>query len=372
MDQRFWMTPEQRIKWNRTIFALVGRCTDYPDISKQWTSLVPGDYQDSVVHFWNLGSHSCLNGWTMGNVMTTTADMADMYYELFNGGILNQSSIDDMMHFKPMTTGFAVGLPYGLGLMDMFNGWPTINGTPMKDDTIHWIGHGGEDYASAAQVCGYNPQYGYGICIAVNSVTGMNCSSLPTSLAAGENFWQAIEPIYMQLAEHIAGKSGQAVDRAALANTLKNTPRRVSEPSVAHMLAAVRSRTIEALTCPTSNASAVAYLALGQCYPNAEPYTHMMISGTAEGLTLSTFSELSNSKAASCEGDAIQALTLVHEECFGFWTGKFLDAAQVSYVNESTARFNAWAAGGVTSCVWEETMTPRDSDVPETATRLVI
>ena len=38
------------------------------------------------------------------------------------------------------------------------------------------LGHPGEDWGSGCSPCGYNAKYGFGICLAYNSVIGMNCS----------------------------------------------------------------------------------------------------------------------------------------------------------------------------------------------------
>lgn len=69
-----------------------------------------------AVDFVDLFDASCLNGWTMGNVATTPSDMTRLYQAAFNGAIVSQSSLSQMQDWHPLTTGFAKGAPYGLGL----------------------------------------------------------------------------------------------------------------------------------------------------------------------------------------------------------------------------------------------------------------
>eukprot|EP00929_Paragymnodinium_shiwhaense_P050970 TRINITY_DN2565_c0_g1_i2.p1 TRINITY_DN2565_c0_g1~~TRINITY_DN2565_c0_g1_i2.p1 ORF type:complete len:332 (-),score=-5.27 TRINITY_DN2565_c0_g1_i2:455-1450(-) len=82
------------------------------------------------------------------------------------------SRVEEMMHFDPFTTGFAPGLPYGLGLMK--SKFPTRNGhgEPM-------IGHAGQDYGSGAPIAHFFPNWNVSVAITTNTLIGMNCSLSP-------------------------------------------------------------------------------------------------------------------------------------------------------------------------------------------------
>jgi hypothetical protein len=52
-----------------------------------------------------------------------------------------------------------------------------VPGTGDPAGAVLW-GHPGSDYGSSSSpVCGWNDAYGFGICVLMNSVQGMNCSS---------------------------------------------------------------------------------------------------------------------------------------------------------------------------------------------------
>jgi len=170
-DQRSFMSGDQRMMWNRTSFPKMGRCTDY-DVPKQWSARQVG----TEAVYYDLGQASCLNGWTCGNAAVSAENLATFFHVLVgkagtNEGIVSAEGLRNMTTFDPLTTGFAPGMPYGLGLMELYDTWPT------EISDYAWIGHAGQDYASSCPLCGYNTKYKFGVAVAVNFLHGMNCSS---------------------------------------------------------------------------------------------------------------------------------------------------------------------------------------------------
>ena len=114
-----------------------------------------------AIDFVDLFDASCLNGWTMGNVATTPSDMTRLYQAAFNGEIVTPASLKQMQEWQALTTGFAKGAPYGLGLFAQPVTLPIV-GTDCKGfDAICkcklfkgcsyvdvQIGHPGLDYGS--------------------------------------------------------------------------------------------------------------------------------------------------------------------------------------------------------------------------------
>ena len=74
------------------------------------------------------------------------ADIAQFHWELHHGNIVSKDSLDQMLHFVPMKTGWSPQL-YGLGLMHTFpyQGWPW---QPDPANDTFTIGHAGADYGS--------------------------------------------------------------------------------------------------------------------------------------------------------------------------------------------------------------------------------
>merc|ERR1712032_150066 len=53
--------------------------------------------------------------------------------------------------------------------------WTLQDSSDSLDD-VRISGHPGEDWGSGCSPCGYNEKFHFGICIAYNSIAGMNCS----------------------------------------------------------------------------------------------------------------------------------------------------------------------------------------------------
>ena len=174
-DQRSFMTKDQKMRWNRTSFPKMGRCTNY-DVPKQFTYQQVG----TEAVFFDLGQASCLNGWTCGNMAASAKNIASFWNDLVGQGrIVSSEGLYNMTQFDPLTTGFAPGLPYGLGLMSLFKTFP------YPDPDFESIGHAGQDYASGAPLSEYNVKYKFGAAVTTNSFTGMNCTNLAHQGSAG-------------------------------------------------------------------------------------------------------------------------------------------------------------------------------------------
>jgi len=180
-------------------------------------------YTPQVLNFTDIINLSCLNGWTMGNIAAPPLDLATFYHKLLiTKEIVSEASVKQMTEFKPMTTGWFPGMPYGLGLM--ITGYPSVHGGYEA-----FVGHGGEDWGSGASVAGVHSQLGYGIAVTTNSNYGMNCS-LPDLT---ENFYgsnsptcQIIDALHSVLQKH--GRNASRLDcsksQATMLQGLRHAP----------------------------------------------------------------------------------------------------------------------------------------------------
>lgn len=164
-------------KYSHTSFAKHGPCTDYPDVSHQYAD----EYTD-------MQAKSCLNGWTMGNILTTGEDMAQFFYDLFalaptGQGLVNATTLKAMTKvWSPMPHDDWCEGPegqgscqYALGLQrhhEALDVWPVAAGETYED--VKLVGHNGQNWGSGARACGYNPELLFGTCIAYTSVSGMS------------------------------------------------------------------------------------------------------------------------------------------------------------------------------------------------------
>ena len=152
---------------------------------------------------------SCLNGWTMGNILTTSAGLAQVhatpttatifdllpvshalvspsqptptglaqfYADLWAGKLLSPASLKQMFTFQPLTIGSVppAGTPYGLGQMIMV--------APLPSDKVKhltMVGHGGEDWGSGFPAATWVYELNISLAIGINngeSPIGMNTS----------------------------------------------------------------------------------------------------------------------------------------------------------------------------------------------------
>ena len=118
-----------------------------------------------------LTPQSCLNGWTMGNILTTAAGLAKFYADLWAGKLISEASLKQMFTFKPLTKGTVPppGTPYGLGQM-------VFQFSMDSTHTLTFIGHGGEDWGSGFPSAAWVHELNISLTIGINngeSQTGM-------------------------------------------------------------------------------------------------------------------------------------------------------------------------------------------------------
>ncbi len=197
-------------------FPLGGPCTNYSGVTAQYTPGMvegPGDARPwTTVGMSDISWGSCLDGWTFGNLVAAPADLAEVLYNVFSPAaphpLLSEDSVRQMTQFKPLTTGFATGLPYGLGTMryDAFEYNMLPPPAPGVDPKLGvLVGHAGEDYGSEAPLHHYNAEADTSVVVALNSVSGMNCS-LPSFAA---NFY-AGNSVFCALWDAVLAATGKA------------------------------------------------------------------------------------------------------------------------------------------------------------------
>jgi D-alanyl-D-alanine carboxypeptidase len=316
-DQRSFMTPEQHRRWNRTSFPRLGRCADY-DVASQWAYML----SPPAAVFYDFKQYSCLNGWTCGNIAARASDVADFYKELLEGGVVSNTSITEMTQFSPFTTGWGKGIPYGMGLMHFYAGFPIDN---PDFDFIH---HGGMDYASSCPLCGFNTMYKFGLSFVVNSVSGMNCSD-PSALAG-----QA------QVAALTSCKVYNAVVSLMSAGTAKGLP--CSQSSNLH----------HPLQLGDAAAANTHHASVGTNYAAAAKPHHRSISAH------SVHHAIKHVNGGSCSGKPIDYLPYVaNGSCIA--TPQFYYTAVVNTL-ANTLNFSQWYLGkapGAATCAGSATAT---------------
>jgi len=136
-----------------TIFGLHGKCSNYTNVHAYSTA--PGYLVD--VYNW-----SCTNGWTCGNLISSAADAAVFVRALLGKGerVVKKSTQEEMLKFVPLNKTWAIGLPYGLGLMDV--GW----GAQLEPGAF--VGHCGDTYGFNS-ITGYVKEHDFSLSVVANS-----------------------------------------------------------------------------------------------------------------------------------------------------------------------------------------------------------
>jgi len=118
-------------------------------------------------------------GWTCGNLVGTTQDVARFFFDLFDpdspSKIVSASAQETMQQAKVMTTGWGGGrLRYGAGIMTMDferNRVHDFDKGPL--DWGYTFGHGGDTYGFQS-IQGYTPTFRGGWSIVMNSDSEAN------------------------------------------------------------------------------------------------------------------------------------------------------------------------------------------------------
>ena len=408
-DQRSFMSTDQRMRWNRTSFPKLGRCTEY-DVPKQWLYT---QIKDEAI-FYNLGQASCLNGWTCGNLAASAQNLASFWNDLIGEGkIVSPEGLKNMTDFSPLTQGFAPGLPYGLGLMSFYLTWPVVN------PDYGWIGHAGQDYASGAPLCGYNVKYKFGVAVTMNSYTGMNCSGLSNKndqeKASNHVSCRVHNKIVEVLSNGTATPQNCGDDESSTATitpaTLFDAAKQwrmvqtiqtmkteiyssLMMPTTTNVGAGAASTVTEPGTCKGSPELVIPYIADGNCqemqaqYGGPFWYTALMnASSSGRVVTVKEYFSDQSKNANLCQGNTSSPphgkspFTVPVDTCFrvpssGKGGSDMLDI--LFYLNETTGIVAEviWKVDSIKSCSWLESgipssNTPAPAPVPGTQEFLV-
>lgn len=183
MDQMAVIPPKLRAsgRYSNTFFAGRGPCKKYPRVAHQYArDLTAG--KEWI--FEDLYYKSCLNGWTMGNIVSTAEDLAKFYYDIQElkespDGFVNATTLGQMMNFRELRAEWCDGCQYGFGFLRgeyEQDGWPVLDNETWSQDDVELLGHSGENWGSGAMTCGYNPKYRFGMCLTHSSLVGMDCA----------------------------------------------------------------------------------------------------------------------------------------------------------------------------------------------------
>jgi hypothetical protein len=345
LDQLAFLPNDLRARWEpNTVFGKEGRCAGYDRVVHQW---LPGtDPKDnSTAIFWDLLNHSCLNGWTMGNLASTAGVLADFHWELFHGGILNQRSLEEMRTYDVFSEGcWAAGvMSYGLGLENP-------KGSIWDNPDYKYEGHGGQDYGSKSDICGYNAQHDFSFCVTLNSMTGMNCSSsksLAQSLNIGSvSFYLYQAAVQWQQNRSIAG-AFNLLDSASPVPVMPRTGiRRVTRlmhqsPSSSFSGCSQGDEDYTFDWKLSSNLSDCKYSSVARVF-----YKATLVGDVA--MRLRQYSRM------PCLGQAHADDTIALNRCMMVAGQPFTTTFQMVYDPQSPNKVSekVWNAGGITKCEW--------------------
>jgi CubicO group peptidase (beta-lactamase class C family) len=138
-----------------TKFGVHGTCEHYGTVHGLTIDGLPWHKPSDVYNM------SCTNGWTCGNLLSSAGDAAKFVKALLGPGerVLNADLQNEMLNLTALTHGWSVGLPYGLGLMDLSH-WFKL---PSKS----FVGHGGATYGFLS-FTGYMKDIDVGFSIVAN------------------------------------------------------------------------------------------------------------------------------------------------------------------------------------------------------------
>lgn len=142
-----------------TAFSVHGPCSKYTKVHAYSNERSP------PVDVYDV---SCTNGWTCGNLISNAADAAFFVRALLGKGerVLKQSTQKEMLKTRVFDKkkAWAVGLPYGLGVMDFSYYFPGMESGEL-------MGHGGETYGFTAFTL-YSKKWDFGVSVVANNENG--------------------------------------------------------------------------------------------------------------------------------------------------------------------------------------------------------
>jgi len=336
VDQAAFLPAELQWRWaSNMYFAKEGPCSDNPRVSHQW---LPGMYDGSTSEtavYYDLWQHSCLNGWTMGNLATTAGVLADFFYELFDGKIINQTSVKQMRHFDRFSEGaWAAGLAYGLGLEKNWEG----------DEDWEWEGHGGEDYGSAAEMCGHNFKHNFSLCVVANSITGMSCSGPKTLAASTNSRSDTAVAIYAEVLGWLNGTPGQ---------TPRTSPVRVGGRGRSDATRPQQGMEVLASKCPADQVDTYASWNISRACQSPDPATHYL--ATIRSPSLAQLRYYSDSTCSGAFEEYLISLNVCNAEAAAYYTDTTMWTVYRPQNAPALLLQERWYAGAVTGCEWHAT-----------------
>jgi len=202
-DQMFAIPKELRRDFPRTRFPKTGKCNKIPGVVHQyrdnWRPIGPKDNFMFDLDWTDIRELSCLNGWTMGNIVAPAIEQANfLYYLLVAQKIISPGNFKHMTDTKFITKGWGSNhLKYGLGLE------ADTLATIHDGERFPLLQHGGLDWGSRLVVNMADPKLGFSLVVSTNSYTGMNCSlpNVVENLIAGDkwglcNFLDPVLAVY--------------------------------------------------------------------------------------------------------------------------------------------------------------------------------
>jgi hypothetical protein len=142
---------------------------------------------------------------------------------------------------------------------------------PDVNNDTYTIGHAGVDYASFDLINGYNPKYQFGISLAVNSVTGLNCSTPLniTQLYGGYGMYYDVAcVVYDEVIQLVAKAQNQKNSNSSSSNSNINSNSGGSTPLPPRL---------NCSTCPTCVAHQLPSVT---CMPLLQELCPMLHTGT--------------------------------------------------------------------------------------------
>jgi len=115
-------------------------------------------------------------GWTCGNAIATTQDLARFYFELLGPrpSLVSAASLEIMTQWRVLTAGWAKGyIDYGTGLMiqNIAPGQRLHGQRPQVNQSGSYVGHAGDTYGFTSEN-GYFQSYNTSLSVAVNQDNG--------------------------------------------------------------------------------------------------------------------------------------------------------------------------------------------------------
>lgn len=211
LDQMAVIPKHLRSRYTSTRFASSrGPCSSHGGVAHQYLS----EFHNGIQFIHDLWYNSCLNGWTMGNIITTPKDLSTFYYDVFtNAGFVNKTTLQTMLKSTPLDNDWCFGqegagsCKYGLGfnseqVMDDLWWLKDFHRSP-KD--VELLGHLGANWGSGASPCGFNKKYSFGICLAYTSSHTLRCDLDTENDGHGQAHGEAMCKVYDAVLAAVGG-----------------------------------------------------------------------------------------------------------------------------------------------------------------------